>query len=418
MLLALVFSIPTARCESGPDGRGRNPPLEDCSPRGHDNYRTDFAFAIDPSNTDVLYVGIEYKGVYKSVDRGRTWEKMNNGLKGYPKKENPAGVCIHEIAKIVIDPSNPRRVLLLRMDSPGTLKDWVTENSGLYESTDGGESWHQILADWMNAGGSIEGVAIDPSDPRTIYYGAGNQTASWGNADPNRHFVTRGILYKTTDGGKTWEELPTGLVSDVRCNAIFVDPETPGHLFLTTMAIVRGDTKKSRGMRQLGPMMSDDGGKTWTSLADRLPPDYQAIAGARVAGHHFSHIYLMTQNAGVPFKGFYSTNGGRVFLESPGAPFLAEFDPHDEFARHMLGVSYGGFLVESWDAGRAWERSGSLPKQLNQQNIVMELRPTNLVWDPKDPNVIYLTGGHGFVWRSEDKGKTWTTLLSVERLPD
>lgn len=389
----------------------------DCAPKdNHDNYRTDNTLAVDPVDHNILYVAVEYEGVYKSIDGGKNWREITTGLNGFKRKDNSAYKCFLEMGRIVIDPTNHDRLLLVFTQSPGTLKEVANQNGGLYESLDAGESWHQLLNDTMNASGSELSLAIDPKDPQTLYYGANAQHASWQGADPNKIYVSKGVLYKSTDGGATWEELPTGIITNLRANNVWIDPADSDHLLFGTLAIVRGDSQASEALEQKGLMESKDGGKSWVSLANKFPKSFQPVDNFIVAAGNSQHIYYMPHNLGSGFQGFYSVDGGKSFQTSNGAPFIAVFDPHDTHGSHAIGVTAQG-IVESLDGGASWKSIAALPKELVGQDLVMHMRPTELMWDPQDGKTVYLSGAYGSVWKSTDSGKNWTLILSVDLLP-
>lgn len=161
------------------------------------------AVAISPSHPDIVWVGTgEHTarnsvapgdGVYKSEDGGRTWKKM--GLDE-----------THFISRIVIDPLNPDVVYVA---AQGHL--WgPNEERGLYKTTDGGKTWKKVL--YINSDTGIADLAMDPSNSKILYAAAWDHRRlpyyfrSGGEGSG---------LYKTTDGGETWRRLTNGLPSGV-----------------------------------------------------------------------------------------------------------------------------------------------------------------------------------------------------------
>jgi photosystem II stability/assembly factor-like uncharacterized protein len=155
---------------------------------------------VAPSNPNVLYVGSGEglqrpdlsvgDGMYKSIDAGKTWQHL--GL------ENG-----QQIGGLAIDPSNENRVFVGVLGHPyGPNKE-----RGVYRTIDGGKTWQQVLYKDENTG-AIQ-VTIDPKDPNTIYADlwAGRQgpweNGSWNGAGSG--------LFKSTDGGDTWKQLTVGL---------------------------------------------------------------------------------------------------------------------------------------------------------------------------------------------------------------
>jgi photosystem II stability/assembly factor-like uncharacterized protein len=173
------------------------------------------ALAIDPTSSGTVYAGTFSYGVYKSTDGGSTWAAANTGLPG-----TDIGV-----AALAIDPT-----------TPDTLYAGVAYGSspGVYKTTDGGNTWNAL-----DTGSSpIFALAIDPSVPGTIYAG----TAYFG-------------VLKSTDGGGTWGGANYGQFMDTVLFALAVDPNTPGTLFAA------GD----------GVFKSGDGGSSWEPFDAGLP---------------------------------------------------------------------------------------------------------------------------------------------------
>ena len=156
---------------------------------------------VSESNPDVVWVGtgsaairsnvIIGRGVYKSVDAGRTWQFM--GLK-------EAG----QIGAVVIHPANPDIVWLAALGSPFGPND----ERGIFKTTDGGKTWKKTLFVNRETGGRV--VAINYANPDELYAGMyrgfrkGWDIVSGGPA-------TEGGIYKSSDGGETWTKLSSGL---------------------------------------------------------------------------------------------------------------------------------------------------------------------------------------------------------------
>jgi len=410
-------SAPTApAAPSGPvptNPPPRSPAIyaEHCDVRAQDNYRTNETFAIDPRNPSTLYVGVEYRGMFKSTDRGATWFPISSGLRGYPLRSDQSSICILEMGRTIVDPTNPQRLLMIRVDSPGTLRNAIAENAGLYESLDGGASWHQILADWMNAGGG-HALAIDPANPRTVYYGSANFIPRYAGSD-GRPVNTKGVLYKTTDGGRSWIELPTGLLPDLSAARVAVDPDAPRRVLLATSVVPKGGAQPGT-YAEFGIMLSEDGGFTWTSWADRLPLEYRGVI-AMSASRGFRHIIVLGQSPTFAQRAYVSTDGGATFRAPTRGVTIAAFSPHDPNGSHVIGVA-ASEVVESRDGGATWTTLGPIPPEVNRALLNQVERLTALVFDPVDPSVVYLTGAPAAVWRSTDGGRTWTAILTLERL--
>jgi photosystem II stability/assembly factor-like uncharacterized protein len=159
------------------------------------------AIAIASSDPNVVYVGSGEglqrpdlsvgNGMYKSTDAGKTWKHL--GL------ENA-----FQISWIIIDPRDPNRVFVAALGHPYG----PNEERGVFRSTDGGQSWQKVLYKDENTG-AID-LAFDPRNSQTIYadlWSARRPPWTTGNSING---PTSG-LFKSTDGGDTWHELTQGL---------------------------------------------------------------------------------------------------------------------------------------------------------------------------------------------------------------
>ena len=149
---------------------------------------------IDPNNNNVFYAttqgATEYTdkvgdgaGVFKSTDRGNSWTQINNGLDSL------------ETNILTVDPNDSETLYL------------GTDDDGVYKSTDGGESWKKLTVSSLSKSFGVGDIIVDPQNSNNIYIGT---------VDYFRLSESRGVLgdfgvYKSTDGGATWEEFNAGL---------------------------------------------------------------------------------------------------------------------------------------------------------------------------------------------------------------
>jgi photosystem II stability/assembly factor-like uncharacterized protein len=181
-----------------------------------------------PSNPDVLWVGsgennsqrsVAYgDGVYKSLDGGKTWKNMGLKNSGH-------------ISQIWIDPTNAAHVLVA---SQGPL--WSNGGDrGLYETTDGGDTWNRILDIDKYTG--INEFVVDPENPNNIVatsYQRRRHVWTLINGGPGSG------IHKTTDGGKTWSKVTSGLPTDNMGRiGIAMAPSSPNMLY----AIIESNDK-------------------------------------------------------------------------------------------------------------------------------------------------------------------------------
>lgn len=207
------------------------------------------AVAVSESNPNIVYVGMgEHAvrgvmtsygdGVYKSTDAGKTWTHM--GLKE-----------TQHISRIVIHPNNPDIVLVA---AQGALFG-PTKERGIYKSTDGGKTWKNVL--FVNdLTGGVE-LSMDMNYPEVIY------AAMWHHQRKPWVVISGGEgsgLYKSTDGGETWNTIHTGLPKEKGKMAIAVCRSNSNKVY----ALIESDSNKDLG----GLFVSNNAGNSWSRVSD------------------------------------------------------------------------------------------------------------------------------------------------------
>ncbi len=263
-------------------------------------------------------------GVYKSTDGGRTWNHM--GLDN-----------THHIARIRIHPMNPDVVYVAAM---GHL--WGTNpERGVYRTMDGGASWQRVLfVDDMT--GAID-LVMDPSDPHTLFaamYQRQRTGFGYNGGGPGSG------IYRTLDGGDTWEEMTEGLPENDKGRiGLSVYRQNPNVIF----AIVQARPG-------IGVYKSTDRGASWTHLSEtnNRPMYYSQI---RVDPNDAERIYLGGANL------YRSSDGGNNFTSDAAAGVHSDhhalwIDPAN--SNHLILGGDGGVSV-TWDRGENWRQLMNLP---------------------------------------------------------
>src|SRR3954470_2906390 len=205
------------------------------------------SIAVAPSDPNIVYVGSGEglprpdlsvgDGVYRSPDGGKTWEHM--GLRD-----------AQQIPQIAIDPRNPQRIFVAALGHPyGPNKE-----RGIFRSLDGGKTFTAVLQRSEDAGGND--VDIDPSNPNIIYANLWEQRQGpWENSVWTGD---GGGLFKSIDGGDTWQQITNGLPPTTNQVNLTISPNNPQRLY----ASVGSDGPPAA----VDFYRSDDAGASWTKI--------------------------------------------------------------------------------------------------------------------------------------------------------
>ena len=209
---------------------------------------------VHPKNKNVVFIATPY-GVFKSNDAGWTWKEKNNGI----KPEETGTTSSTFVSSIVVDKSNPERILI------------GTEN-GIYESLNEGESWKLLAL----KGIEIRTLVQSPHDPKVFLAGTENDG-----------------IFKSTDGGKTWEKVNTGL-SGLTIYSICFDPKNKNIVYA--------------GGFKTGVCRSNDGGNSWVCSKKGLN-GFTSIHSLAVYPDSTDIVFAGTIDGGV----YISRDGGNTW---------------------------------------------------------------------------------------------------------
>ena len=388
---------------------GGNPQPMDCtSSDGNQGFRSQKTFFVDPKNPNVLGIGIEFKGFYLSSDAGATWKISSSGLIGYPRASDKNKPCHTEFSTLAVDSEDSNHLVVSRASEPGTIKDYFSENAGLYESKDGGKSWNQILT---QAGIGVyvhDGLAISHQDSKIMY--AGTTTNGRRLEGGNTVYVTKGVIYKTVNGGLTWSELPTGAPADIGVGAIAIDPTDDKIVTVSTLGRVRGSAGTTFGPG-LGIIKTFDGGSTWKRI-DSLDSGFASI--------EFSMNNPLNA-LGTTFDGnvLSSSDGGATWAKLNGVGSLMgiSYDKTDKTGTSGLIADGFGTIMKFTSNGRTLIPAGALPTMSGLSTRVTRLAVSS--------DGSWYAAGHytdnkshqvGFVFKSTNSGQSWVKILDTDNL--
>jgi len=315
------------------------------------------AIAVAPSDPNVVYVGTGESdirsqhsygiGMFRSADAGKTWKHI--GLEG-----------TSQIGRVVVDSRDPNRVYVAAL---GHVYGPNPER-GVYRSTDGGATWKKILnrPNDPNNVGAVD-LAIDTANPRVIYASLwATRRPPWSVYAPTN--LPGSGLFKSTDGGDTWTQLTNGLPNGPTVGriGIAIAPSNPNRLWAVVddsgAAVPRAATGGGGGRGAAGPAgpggvyVSDDAGASW-----KLVNAENRLSGR---GWYFGSVTVDPANpdrAYVINTAVYRTeNGGKTFVPLKGAPGGDDYhqlwiNPRD--GKRMVLSSDQGTVV-SVDDGKTW----------------------------------------------------------------
>ncbi len=379
---------------------------------------------IHPRNPDLVYAAVlghlfgpsAERGIYRSADGGATWKRILF-------VDDQVGA-----ADLAMDPTNPRVLYASTWRirrTPYSLESGGA-GSGLWKSTDGGDTWKELTANPGLPKGTkgIIGVSVSRSDPDNVY-------AIVEAAD--------GGLFRSRDGGATWKRTSTDHELTQRAwyyNRVYADPADTESVYVVNVSFLHSkdggrtftpirvphgdnhdlwidpaDPRRMIESNDGGANVSDDGGQTWTAQDNQPTAQIYRVA----TDNHFPYrlygaqqdnsalrIASRGQGRGIGSDDWQETAGGESGYILP--------DPLD--AEGVYGGSYGGLLihfdhttgevrdVNPWPDNPMGSGAADL-KYRFQWNFPIAL-------SPHDPHALYV--GAQVLFKSVDQGQSWSVI--------
>nr|WHW29641.1 putative glycosyl hydrolase [uncultured bacterium] len=339
--------------------------------------------AIDPGNQSTWYVGVGSGGVWKTRNRGTTWEPIFDDEESY------------SIGCVTIDPTNPSTVWVGTGENVSGRH--VAYGSGIYRSLDGGQNWENM---GLKRSEHIGMIRIDPRDSDTIFVAA--QGPLWsGGGD-------RG-LFKSTDGGKNWRKvLGDGLgnteIDDqyTGVSEVHMDPRNPDVMYAVSWQRFRNVAVLMDGGPGTGIHKSEDGGETWRELTEGLPEENRGKTGLAISPQNPDVVYATIELANRTGGFWRSADGGE------------SWEKRNEYLSSGTGPHY---YQELFASPHRFDRVYQMDVRLHVtedggENFTMLDHDTKhvdhhaMAFDAQDENYL-LVGNDGGVYESYDLGETW-----------
>ncbi len=337
------------------------------------------ALAVDPKDGSTLYAGSAAGGVFKSTDAGSNWS---------PQWERQLSLAIGGLA---VAPSN-RNIVYAATGEWDYFTNAIYASYpgyGVYRSSDGGTTWKRLtpIPSLQTAA-----VAIDPGKPDRVFI-AGERS-----------------LHRSTNGGSTWDTTAgntqgifDGVISDV-----VVDPNNADRIFAGV---------QHSNVRAGGVYRSTDGGNTFQLLSTGIPTG-SSVDGPKIAlglkGTHGTDFVAVKMSDQI----FTSIDGGNTFTQKTNPGFtpmqggvrgLIAVDPTDE------GVIFGGdvHLFRTANGGNSWVDLMAAATTRREQ-VHDDVHA--LIFDPADHNKVFVATDGG-VYKSINNGQNWGALHGAGGVP-
>ena len=340
------------------------------------------AIDVVTSNPKIMFVGAASGGVWKSDNGGSNWWPIFD--------EQPT----QNIGALAIQQSNPDVVWV--GTGEGNPRNSMNLGMGLFKTEDGGKTWlHMGLENTK----TIHRISIDPTNPDVIYVGA--------MGDPFTENEHRG-LYKTTDGGQTWQKiLYTNTQSGV--GDMVMDPKNPNNLFVALYEHRRTPYYFTSGGQGSGFYVTNDAGKTWKKLnADNgLPKGNLGRIGVVIAPSNPDIMYAKIE---AEKNALYRSDDGGMNWEminddpkfTNNRPFYFQDLAVDSKDPDRLYNIYQPLSV-SYDGGKTFDLKPMIPAD-ETKGIHADF---HAFWmNPVDPQH-FIIGGDGGIGITHDHGKSW-----------
>jgi len=330
-------------------------------------------FAVSAAGAHDYFVATASGGLWRTTNAGTTWT---------PVFDNEGSFAIGDVE---IAPSDPLTVWVGTGENNAQRS--VAYGDGVYLSKDGGSSWTNV---GLTDSGHIGKLWVHPTKPETALVAA--QGPLWSDGGD------RG-LYRTTDGGETWERL-LEIDEHTGVNEFLVHPKDRDRIVASSWQRRRHLWTLIDGGPGSGIHLTDDGGETWTEITAGLPKNDMGRIGLAMAPSDPETIYAIIE-ASDEEKGVYrSTDFGRTWEKrsdwmSTSPQYYNEIvvDPADPERLYALNT----WTSVSEDGGKTFERLSNETRHVDDHAL----------WIDPENTAHLIIGGDGGVYESWDRGGRW-----------
>ena len=328
--------------------------------------------AVNPQNPFEYYVATSSGGVWKTINSGVTYTPIFDNEGSY------------SIGCVTLDPHNPNVVWIGTGENNNQRS--VSYGDGVYRSIDGGASWKHM---GLKSSEHIGKIIVHPENPDIVYVAAiGPLWRSGGE---------RG-LYKTTDGGESWNAVLT-VDEHTGVNDLVMDPRNLDVIYAVTYQRRRHVFTYVGGGPGSGIHKSTDGGDSWTKINKGLPTTEIGRIGLAISPADPEYIYAIVEAADSKGGVFLSTNRGASWEKRGKHVTSGNYYQEiiaDPVEKHTI-YSMDTWMSVSHDGGKTFNKVGEYYKHVD--NHSMWINPHN--------NQHWLVGCDGGIYETFDAAKTW-----------
>jgi photosystem II stability/assembly factor-like uncharacterized protein len=336
-------------------------------------------FAVDPDNYAHYFVAAASGNIWKTTTNGITYEPVFDHYGAY------------SIGALAMDPHNSN--VIWAGTGENNHQRALGYGNGIYKSCDDGATWKNM---GLKNSRQIGEILIDPRNSDVVYVAA--EGSVWG---PNEE---RGV-FKTTDGGKTWEKVLFISENTGVANICF-EPGNPDVIYAGAEQRRRRQFSKIGGGPESAFYKSTDGGKTWNKLENGIPKADKGGMEIVVAPSNPNIVYVMFEASDDKGGIYRSDDRGASFKKKnsyhSSGQYYSELvvDPYDENKIFSLDT----YTKVSLDGGKTWKNLGNKKRHVDDHAL----------WIDKSNTDHMNIGGDGGVYETFDGGKTW---IHKETLP-
>ncbi len=329
-------------------------------------------FAVNPDNPKEYYVGIASGNVWKTSNNGTTWKPIFDNYGAYSIGDVEMDPNNHNVIWVGTGENNHQRAL--------------GYGDGIYKSIDGGKSFKNM---GLKESRQIGGIVIDPRNSDVVFVAA--EGSAWGPGGD------RG-LYKTTDGGETWNKV-LEISENTGVNNVVMDPSNPDIMYATSEQRRRTSFTKIGGGPESAVYKSTDGGENWRKIVKGLPGVHIGGMGIDVSPVDPNVVYLIVEAAEDKGGFFRSTDKGESWQKmsdhhSSGQYYNEIFcDPKD--VDKVFSVETRTHFTT--DGGKTWTRLSNSGRHVDDHALWI---------DPADTDH-FIIGGDGGIYETWDAGSTF-----------